>query len=65
MLRAILGTIGRNTALVILEAAPMLDDDAPMEGSPQHVAAKEKLRRYWMDFGFREAAGDYLYFEAA
>ena len=43
----------------------MLDDDAPMEGSPQHVAAKEKLRRYWMDFGFREAAGDYLYFEAA
>ncbi|WP_353711949.1 hypothetical protein [Arthrobacter sp. K5] len=65
MLRAILGTIGRNTALVIVEAAPMLDDDAPMEGSPQHVAAKEKLRRYWMDFGFREAAGDYLYFEAA
>jgi hypothetical protein len=65
MLRAILGTIGRNTALVILEAAPVMDDDAPLEGSPQHVAARKKLRRYWMDFGFREAAGDYLYFEAA
>jgi GNAT superfamily N-acetyltransferase len=65
MLRAILDTVGRNTAVVILEAAPLLDDDAPMEGSPQHVAAKRNLRRYWMDFGFREAAGDYLYFEAA
>jgi hypothetical protein len=44
MLRAILGTVGRNTALVILEAAPLLDDDAPLEGSPEHVAAKKKLR---------------------
>ncbi|MFC9352876.1 hypothetical protein [Arthrobacter sp. NPDC057013] len=65
MLRAILDTVGRNTALVILEAAPLLDDDAPLEGSPEHAAARKKLRRYWMDFGFREAAGDYLYFEAA
>jgi len=65
MLRAILGTVGRNTALVILEAAPLLGDDAPMEGSPEHAAARKKLRRYWMDFGFREAAGDYLYFQAA
>lgn len=29
------------------------------------LRANKKLRRYWMDFGFREAAGDYLYFEAA
>jgi hypothetical protein len=36
-----------------------------MEGAPQYVAAQKKLHRYWMDFGFREAAGDYLYFEAA
>lgn len=65
MLRAILGTVGRNTALVVLEAAPLLGDDAPQEGSPQHLEAKKKLRRYWMDIGFREAAGDYLHFEAA
>ena len=47
-LRAILGTVGRNTALVILEAAPLLGDDAPLEGSRKHLAAKKKLRRYWM-----------------
>lgn len=65
MLRAILGTVGRNTALVVLEAAPLLGDDAPQEGSPQHLEAKKKLRRYWMDIRFREAAGDYLHFEGA
>jgi hypothetical protein len=63
-LRAILGTVGR-TALVVLEAAPLLDDDASLEGSPVHELAKKKLRRYWMDSGFREASGDYLYFENA
>ncbi|MDQ0864718.1 hypothetical protein QF036_002299 [Arthrobacter globiformis] len=34
------------------------------EGSPEHVAATDALRRYWMDFGFEEAAGDYLYLQA-
>jgi hypothetical protein len=29
ILRAILGTVGRKAALVVLEAAPLLDDDAP------------------------------------
>lgn len=39
--------------------------DSPLEGSREHVATRKKLRRYWMDFGFREADWDYLYFEAA
>jgi hypothetical protein len=34
------------------------------EGSPEHVAATDALRRYWMDFGFEEAAGDYPYLQA-
>lgn len=62
ILKAILATVARNTVLVILQAAPLLTDEDPQEGSPEHVAAKKALRRYWMDFGFREAAGDYLYF---
>ncbi|MBT2514570.1 hypothetical protein [Arthrobacter sp. ISL-30] len=32
-LKAILGTVARNTALVILEAAPLLTDNAPEERS--------------------------------
>ncbi|WP_308159980.1 hypothetical protein [Arthrobacter sp. ISL-5] len=66
ILKAILGTVARNIALVILEAAPLLTDDGPEEGTPEHAAAREALRRYWMNFGFRQAAGDYLFFlEAA
>jgi hypothetical protein len=38
----------------------VLNDDGPLEGSPEHTAAKEALRRYWADFGFLGAAGDYL-----
>lgn len=60
ILKAILGTVGRATALVILQASPVLTDDGPLEGSPEHAAAKAALRRYWADYGFREAAGDYL-----
>jgi GNAT superfamily N-acetyltransferase len=60
ILKAILGTVGRATALVVLQASPVLTDDGPEEGSPEHSAAKEALRRYWADFGFREAARDYL-----
>jgi hypothetical protein len=60
VLRAILATVGRATAMVVLEAAPVLNDDGPEEGTPEHAAVKASLRRYWTDFGFREAAGDYL-----
>lgn len=61
ILKAILGTVARNTSLVILEARPPLTDDGPEVVSAEHAAAKAALRRYWMDFGFREAAGDYLF----
>ncbi|MBT2549733.1 hypothetical protein [Arthrobacter sp. ISL-65] len=60
ILKAILGTAGRATSLVILQAAPVLADDGPVEDSPEHAAAKAALRRYWADFGFLDAAGDYL-----
>ena len=60
ILKAILGAVGRATALVILEASPVLDDGGPVEGSPEHTAAEEALRRYWADYGFQEATGDYL-----
>ena len=36
----------------------LLDDDVA-EGSPKHVGATA-LRRYWIQYGFHEAAGDYL-----
>lgn len=61
ILKAILGTVARNTSMVILEAVPPLDEDGSEEGWPEYAAAKTALRRYWMDFGFREAAGDYLF----
>jgi hypothetical protein len=60
VLKAIIGTVGRAAALVILEAAPVLTDDGPMEESPEHMAAKKALRLYWTDYGFQVAAGDYL-----
>lgn len=60
VLKAILGTVGRATSLVVLEAAPILADDGPMEGSPEHTAAKKALQLYWADYGFQVAAGDYL-----
>ncbi|SDM03118.1 hypothetical protein [Arthrobacter sp. ok362] len=60
VLEAILGTVGRATTLVILQASPAPTDGGPEEGSPEHAAAKDALRRYWSDFGFQEAAGDYL-----
>jgi len=60
ILKAILATVGRATAMVVLEAAPVLTDDGPEEGTPEHAAAKTALRRYWTDYGFRDAAGDYL-----
>ncbi|WP_262103456.1 hypothetical protein [Arthrobacter sp. Marseille-P9274] len=64
VLRAILATIGRNVDLVALRAAPLLDDDGPEEGTPEHETAKAALRSYWESFGFmpvlKADSGDYL-----
>ncbi|MET4144327.1 hypothetical protein [Arthrobacter sp. UYCo732] len=60
ILKAILGTAGRAVSLVVLQAAPLFSDEGPIEGSPEHTAAKAALRRYWADFGFQDASGDYL-----
>lgn len=64
VLKSILGTVGRSAALVIVEAAPLLSKDVPEEGAPEHEAAKTALRRYWEDFGFQSAYGDYLVLDA-
>ncbi|MGO4186584.1 hypothetical protein [Pseudarthrobacter sp. TAF60_1] len=60
VLKAILGTIGRSAVQVILQAAPAVADGAPGEGTREHEVAKAALRRYWEEFGFRAADGDYL-----
>jgi GNAT superfamily N-acetyltransferase len=60
VLKAILGTVGRATALVILQASPVLTDGGPEEGSQEYTAVNEALRRYRANFGFQGAAGDYL-----
>lgn len=59
VLTAIPATEARSATLVIVEAPPLLEDGV-LEGSPQHMEAKAALWRYWMEFGFREASGDYL-----
>jgi hypothetical protein len=64
VLWAILATIGRSVALVALRAGPRIKDDGPEEGTPEHEAAKAKLRSYWETFGFIPVLdgdlGDYL-----
>lgn len=60
ILKAALGTVGRSAAMVVLQAAPVLSDGGSVEGTAEHDAAKASLRRYWTDFGFQKAAGDYL-----
>jgi GNAT superfamily N-acetyltransferase len=69
VLWAVLATIGRSVALVALRAAPLLEDDGPEEGTPEHETAKAQLRSYWETFGFvpvlQDELGDYLvYFTA-
>lgn len=56
---AILRTIGRTCPLVILQAAPVLEEE-DAEGTLAHPAAKAALSRYWQQYGFVPAAGDYL-----
>lgn len=63
ILKAVLSAIGRSTTKVILEATPPLSNDGPMEGSPEYLAGKTALRRYWEAFGFEAAHGDYLVFD--
>ncbi|MET3172831.1 UNVERIFIED_ORG: GNAT superfamily N-acetyltransferase [Arthrobacter sp. UYCu721] len=63
ILKAILCTVGRSASKVILEAAPVLTKDAPIEGTAEHDAAKVALRLYWEGFGFQPAHGDYLVFD--
>lgn len=60
ILRVTLCTVGRAAALLILHASPVLTDDGPSEGSPEHAAAKKALQSYWADYGFQIAARDYL-----
>jgi GNAT superfamily N-acetyltransferase len=67
ILTAILATVGRAVGMVVLEPAPVLRDEegkrvegVPLEGTPEHAAVQNSLRRYWMDFGFTEATSKYL-----
>jgi hypothetical protein len=60
ILRAVLGTIGRATTLVVLRAAPLLPNDGANKGTPENDVAKASLAKYWKDFGFIEAYGDYM-----
>lgn len=61
---AILESIGRNTDLVVLRAAPLLDGDAPEDLPPEHETTKAVLLSYWESFGFipvlKGDFGDYL-----
>jgi GNAT superfamily N-acetyltransferase len=60
VLKAILSTVGRSAVQVILQAVPVPPPGDPGEGTPEHVLAKDALRRYWEGFGFQPADGDYL-----
>jgi hypothetical protein len=64
VLWAVLDTIGRSVALVVLRVAPRIKDDGPQEGTPEHDAAKAALRLYWESFGFIPVLdgefGDYM-----
>ena len=53
MLKAVLSSMGRSSTKVILEATPPLTDNGLMEGSPEYLAGKAALRRYWESFGFQ------------
>ena len=62
VLHAIVETVGRSVSLVVVHAAPPADDGSPPEGSAEYEEAKAALKAYWQDFGFEEAAGEYLAF---
>jgi hypothetical protein len=52
VLKAILGAIGRGTAVTVLHAAPGLNDDTD-EGSLKHRRECRALAKYWGEVGFR------------
>jgi hypothetical protein len=62
VLHAILETVGRSVDLVVVHAAPAPGDGSPPEGSAEYEEAQGTLKAYWQDFGFEEAAGEYLTF---
>lgn len=64
VLDAVLRTIGRSCPMVILQAAPVLEED-DFEGSPEHMAAKAALSKYWQRYGFMPVAKGYLVFGEA
>ena len=62
VLHAIVETVGRSVDLVVVHAVPAAGDGSPAEGSAEYEEAKATLKAYWQDFGFEEAAGEYLAF---
>ena len=62
VLHAIVETVGRSVDLVVVHAVPAAGDGSPPEGSAEYEEAKAMLKAYWQDFGFEEAAGEYLAF---
>ncbi|MCE3244262.1 MAG: hypothetical protein K0S72_385, partial [Arthrobacter sp.] len=62
VLHAIVETVGRSVDLVVVHAVPAASDGSPPEGSAEYEEAKATLKAYWQDFGFEEAAGEYLAF---
>lgn len=62
ILHAILETVGRSVDLVVARAVPANSGNSPAEGTPEYEQAKSALKAYWQDFGFDEAAGEYLAF---
>jgi hypothetical protein len=70
---------GRNSVLVQYATEPEAEQGILVTGFSCYVSGIRRAvllvfihqssslvdPRYWMDFGSREAAGDYLYFEAA
>lgn len=62
VLHAIVETVGRAVDLVVVHAVPAAGDGSPPEGSAEYEEAKAALKAYWQDFGFEEAAGEYLAF---
>lgn len=62
VLNAIVETVGRSVNLVVVHAAPPDAEESVPEDSDDYEQAKSALRKYWKDFGFEDATGDYLVF---
>ncbi|WP_234753511.1 hypothetical protein [Arthrobacter ramosus] len=60
ILRAALRTIGRATTLVVLRAAPLPTNNGAKNHTRENDIAKVSLAKYWKDFGFIPADGDYM-----